>query len=384
MVSTELKWENVQKVFMTLQVLVLPGEGIGPEVIKEAVKVLRWFISYREIDVAIRCEPYGVESYKSHGVLISDTVFQSLLSVDAVLFGATGGPEFDSLPTTVRQSRNLLAIRKHMGVYANLRPVRAYDELADVTSLKESAVENTDIVVVRELNGGIYFGEPRGRDVVEGGIERASNTLTYTVPEIERIARVAFNLAHTRNGHVHSVDKSNVLETYKLWREVVTRIGKTEFPDIPLEHIIVDNCAMQIIRNPRQFDVILADNMIGDILSDLAGAITGTLGMLPSVSLSDTNEDGHRCALFEPVHGSAPDIAGQGVANPLAAIMCVGLLFEYSLKLPQEAVFLSDAVSEVLASGCRTEDIKIKNRNAVSTEEMGDEILKVLCSLNKT
>ena len=367
---------------MTAEVLVLPGEGIGPEVIAEAVKVLEWFTTYRDLDLNIRSEPYGVEAYEKYGILIRDEVFADLLQADAVLFGATGGPEFDVLPREARTSGNLLAIRKHMAVYANLRPVMAYDELSDVTSLKTSAVQNVDLVVVRELNGGIYFGEPRGRELIGDGIERGINTLIYTTPEIERIARVAFELARTRRGHIHSVDKSNVLETYKLWRDVVDRIGADEFPDVPLRHIIVDNCAMQMIRDPKQFDVILADNMVGDILSDLAGAITGSLGMLPSASLSDYDGNGRRRALYEPVHGSAPDIAGQGIANPLGAILCVGLALEHSFDLPGYARLLKQAVRKVLASGIRTPDIQTGNSRAVSTKDMGDGVVRALTRLS--
>ena len=367
---------------MTAEVLVLPGEGIGPEVIAEAVKVLEWFTTYRDLELSIRSEPYGVEAYKRYGTLIRDEVFADLLQADAVLFGATGGPEFDALPREAKISGNLLAIRKHMGVYANLRPVMAYDELSDVTSLKSSAVQNVDLVVVRELNGGIYFGEPRGRELIGDGIERGINTLIYTTPEIERIARVAFELARTRRGHIHSVDKSNVLETYKLWRDVVDHIGADEFPDVPLSHIIVDNCAMQMIRDPKQFDVILADNMVGDILSDLAGAITGSLGMLPSASLSDYDGNGRRRALYEPVHGSAPDIAGQGIANPLGAILCVGLVLENSFDLPGEARLLKQAVRKVLTVGIRTPDIQTGNSRAVSTKDMGDEVVRALTRLS--
>ena len=363
---------------MNAEVLVLPGEGIGPEVVREAVKVLEWFSSSKGLNCNIRFEQYGVPSYEKYGVLVREEVFAELLKADAVLFGATGGPEFDALPQAVRLSSNLLAIRKHMSVYANLRPVMAYDELSSVTSLKLSVSRQANLLVVRELNGGIYFGEPRGRKFVDNGAETAMNTLTYTTTEIERIARVAFTIARERGGYLHSVDKSNVLETYQLWRDVVVRIGGDEFPDVPLHHILVDNCAMQMIRDPKQFDVILADNMIGDILSDLAGAITGSLGMLPSASLSDANSDGKRSCLYEPVHGSAPDIAGQGIANPLGSILCIGLMMEYSFGLPEASTLLRRAVRQVLADGIRTPDIKTKGLQPVSTEQMGDEVVRAL------
>ena len=368
----------VEEVVMNAKVLVLPGEGIGPEVIAEAVKVLEWFSSSTGLNCDIRFEQYGVSSYQKYGLLVREEVFADLPKADAVLFGATGGPEFDALPRKTRLSSNLLAIRKHMAVYANLRPITAYDELSSVTSLKVSAARGVDLILVRELNGGIYFGEPRGRTFVDGGIEVARNTLTYTTAEIERIARVAFEIARARGGYLHSVDKSNVLETYQLWRDVVVRIGADEFPDVPLHHILVDNCAMQMIRYPKQFDVILTDNMIGDILSDLAGAITGSLGMLPSASLSDFNSDGKRSCLYEPVHGSAPDIAGQGIANPLGAILCIGLMMEYSFGLPDASKVLRRAVRQVLADGIRTPDIKTKNLRPVSTEHMGDEVVRAL------
>lgn len=368
---------------MVSKVVVLPGEGVGPEVITEAVRVLNWFKVHRGVEVDIHSELYGVEAFSKYGQLIDTDVFNSLVQVDAVLFGATGGPKFDKLPTAIRRSHNLLAIRKHMGTYANLRPIKTFDELIGIIPLKASVVRGADLVVVRELNGGVYFGQPRGRITMADGIESATNTLSYTAPEIERIARVAFNLARVRNGHVHSVDKSNVLEVYSLWRDVVDKLHKSEFSDIPLAHILVDNCAMQIINDPKRFDVVLADNMIGDILSDLAGAITGSLGMLPSVSFGDVNEEGRRCALYEPVHGSAPDIAGQGIANPLAAIMCIGLLLKHSLQLPDEALYLDNAIQKVLASDCRTPDIQLLGKESVSTSVMGDEVIGALNELSK-
>ena len=362
--------------------IVLPGDGIGPEVMAEAVRVLDWFSERRGLEANVAHELHGSAAYRVHGRVITDEVLADMMAADAVLFGATGGPDYDAIPAEIKLAGSLLSIRKHMEVFANLRPIIAYDALADMTSLKPQAIRGVDMMIVRELNGGIYFGEPRGVESLGGNIERGVNTLVYTTPEVERIARVAFDLAKARGGHLHSVDKSNVLETHRLWRKTVSRIGAEEYGEVRLEHIIVDNCAMQIIRDPQQFDVLLADNMFGDILSDLAGAIAGSLGMLPSASLSAPDEDGRRRALYEPVHGSAPDIAGQGIANPLAAILSFGMALEHSLGRPRDAALLNRAVRQVLGAGIRTPDIRKPNGRAVSTTEMGDAVLSALGRLS--
>ena len=363
--------------------IVLPGDGIGPEVTIEAIRVLDWFCEHRDLDVVVRHEFYGAAAYVEQGAVITDEVMADLPGVDAVLFGATGGPEFDEVPLDVRRCGSLLRIRRHMEVFANLRPVIGYDELADTVSLKAEAISGVDMMIVRELNGGIYFGNPRGVAESADGMERGINTLVYETPEIERIARFAFDLAKHRGGHVHSIDKSNVLECHQLWRRVVGRVGAEEYANIPLDHMIVDNCAMQIIRDPKQFDVMLADNMFGDILSDLAGAISGSLGMLPSASLGSPNGDGHRCALYEPVHGSAPDIAGQNVANPVGAILSLSLALELSFHDQDGADLLRRAVREVLAAGVRTPDIRGLATTAVSTTELTDAVLHQLQRLNE-
>ena len=367
---------------MAFEVIVLPGEGIGPEVTAEAVRVLDWFAAHRGLDVNLRLESHGTAAHAKHGQVIADSVFADLLSADAVLFGATGGPAFDELPEAARKAGGLLRMRRHMEVFANIRPIVACPELADATSLKADVVDGVDMVIVRELNGGIYFGEPRGLERLDDETERGVNTLVYETPEIERIARFAFELARKRGGHVHSVDKSNVLETHKLWRKVVSRVGAEDYADVPLSHIIVDNCAMQIIREPKQFDVILADNMFGDILSDLAGAIVGSLGMLPSASLSAPDAAGRRRALYEPVHGSAPDIAGRGIANPIGAMLSVGLALHHSFGRGDDAKLLARAVRRTLGAGIRTPDIRAPNAKAVSTKGMGDAVLRELTRLN--
>jgi 3-isopropylmalate dehydrogenase len=368
---------------VTDSVVVLPGEGIGPEVIAEAVKVMEWFVKTQKLDLQLDIESYGFSCYKESGVLVTADTLSKIAASKAVLFGATGGPEFDAIPEEVRSKGNLLALRRRMSVYANLRPIVAYRELEDVSPIKNEVARGADIIIVRELNGGIYFGEPRG-DAVDGmAADQSVNTLIYSAGEIERVARVAFQLAGKRNGVVHSVDKSNVLETYRLWRDVVNRIGGDEFPGIELNHILVDNCALQIIRDPRQFDVILADNMIGDILSDLAGALTGSLGMLPSASLNQFVTGSTGRSLYEPVHGSAPDIAGKGTANPIGAILSVGLMMEYSLGKRDLNQLLQKAVSKVLRSRVRTPDIASRETGSVSTAEMGKEIVAALERFHK-
>ena len=366
---------------MPRDVIVLPGEGIGPEVIRQARRVIDWLGERRGLDIAVREEAYGVAAYRRHGGIVADEVRADLPTADAVLFGATGGPEFEEIPLEVRRAGSLLAIRREMQVFANLRPIVGYAELADASALKPDLMAGVDLIVVRELNGGLYFGEPRGIEDLPDGRQLGVNTLTYATDEIERIARAAFVLARGRDGRLCSVDKSNVLETGRLWREVVTRVGADEFPDVQLSHILVDNCAMQLAREPRQFDVLVADNMFGDILSDIGGAVAGSLGMLPSASLAAPGADGHRAALYEPVHGSAPDIAGRGVANPLGAVLSVALMLRHSLDREDDAALLERAVRRALGKGARTPDIRAPNRPAVSTEGMGDAVITALAEL---
>jgi 3-isopropylmalate dehydrogenase len=304
-------------------------------------------------------------------------------AADAVLFGAVGGSKWDSVPYAVRPEAGLLRLRKDLGLFANLRPAICYPALADASSLKREVVEGLDIMIVRELTGGVYFGEPKEIVTLEDGSQRAVDTQLYHTHEVERIARVAFDLAGKRRNKVSSAEKFNVMKTGVFWRQVVTRIHKAEFSDVELEHVLADNCAMQLVRNPKQFDVIVTDNLFGDILSDIAAMLTGSLGMLPSASLgAEDPATGQRKALYEPVHGSAPDIAGKGLANPIAMIGSFGMALRYSFGLLDEADRLDKAIANVLASGTRTKDIAGPGMNAVGTQDVGDAIVKELEALS--
>lgn len=363
---------------MTKRVLILAGDGVGPEVTAQGRRVLEWFAGERGIDLALQDAPYGAAAYQAQGAVLQEETLADCLAVDAVLFGATGGPEMEAVPAEARRAGSLLRIRREMQTFANLRPIVGYAELADAVPLKRDVIEGCDVLIVRELNGGAYFGQPRGIETLADGGERAVNTNVYTTPEIERVARAAFELARGRGGRLTSIDKSNVMETGQLWRRVVDRVGAEEYPDIALDHILVDNCAMQLARDPKQFDTMVTDNMFGDILSDIGGAVSGSLGMLPSASLSAPDADGRRRALYEPIHGSAPDIAGRGVANPIASILSVGMALRHSLAAPEAADLLERAVRETLGRGIRTADIRSPNGKAVSTSEMGDAVLAQL------
>ena len=352
----------------------MAGEGVGPEVVREARRIAEWFATEGGVGIDIREELYGVEAWKRYGTPFREESIDELASADAILFGATGGPAFEQIPVELRRRFGLLRLRRELGVYTNLRPIRYHDALADSVALKPEVARGTDMVVVRELNGGLYFGEPRGIDSSDDGGRRAINTLVYTEDEIRRIARAAFELARSRRGRLCSVDKSNVLENGVLWRDVVSATGAEEYPDVALTHILVDNCAMQLVIAPSRFDVLLADNMFGDVLSDIGGAIAGSLGMLASASLSDRDASGHRRALYEPVHGSAPDIAGQGIANPIGAISSLALALEHSLDARGAARALDEAVARTLSNGVRTPDIG----GSASTSEVGDAVLAAL------
>ena len=353
---------------MNLNILVLPGDGIGTEVTREAVRVLRhvgtkWNHNLKTAEGLLG----GVAIHKTGTPLPPETE-RLAAEADATLMGAVGLPEFDEVPPEKRPEKGLLGIRKLLGVYANLRPVHAYASQLDSSPLKNHLVEGTDMVIVRELTGGIYYGTPRG--IFENGAEtRAVNTMTYTRSEIERIARMAFHLARGRRKKVTSVDKSNVLENSQLWRRVVIEIAR-EFPDVELDHILVDNCAMQLILNPRRFDVVLTENMFGDILSDEGAVLAGSIGMLPSASIGDRKPSGAWVGLYEPVHGSAPDIAGQNKANPLGAIGSVAAMLEYSFGLKEEAAAVSAAIEEVMRSGKVTADLRPSGTPA-TTEQVG-------------
>ena len=356
---------------MNLNVLVLPGDGIGTEVTREAVRVLshvanRWNHSLKLTEGLLG----GIAIHKTGSPFPEETA-RLAADADATLMGAVGLPEFDNAPPEKRPEKGLLGIRKALGVYANLRPVRTYAALLDSSPLKNHLVEGTDMIIVRELTGGLYYGTPRGI-TIEGGEERVVNTMAYTRTEIERVSRMAFHLAQARRKKVTSVDKSNVLENSQLWRRVVVEVAK-DYPDVALDHLLVDNCAMQLILNPRRFDVVLTENLFGDILSDEAAVLAGSIGMLPSASIGARKASGVWVGLYEPVHGSAPDIAGQNKANPLGAIGSVAAMLEYSFGLKEEAAAVNAAMEDVLNSGTVTADLKPSGAPA-TTEQVGQAV----------
>ena len=360
---------------MKLSVLVLPGDGIGAEVTREAVRVLRRVAEKWNHELSLSEGLLGGVAIHKTGSPLPEETLKLAAGADATLMGAVGLPEFDNAPPERRPEKGLLGIRKALGVYANLRPVRAYASQLDSSPLKNHLVEGADMIIVRELTGGIYYGTPRG--ITEDGAEtRAVNTMTYTRSEIERVSRMAFHLARARRKKVTSVDKSNVLENSQLWRRVVVEIAH-EFPDVELDHLLVDNCAMQLILNPRRFDVILTEHMFGDILSDEGAVLAGSIGMLPSASIGDQRPSGAWVGLYEPVHGSAPDIAGQNKANPLGAIGSVAAMLGYSFGLTQEAAAVDAAIEKVLASGHVTADLRPKGAPA-ATEEVGAAVCNAL------
>lgn len=358
-------------------VLLLPGDGIGPEVMGEVRRVLDWLKDARGIAFDLEEALVGGCSYDAHGVPLTDEVLKRATEVDAVLLGAVGGPQYDELDFSLKPERGLLALRKELELFANLRPAIVFEALAHASSLKHELVAGLDIMIVRELTGGIYFGEPRGIEDF-GNERRGINTQVYTTSEIHRVAAVAFDLARKRNNHVYSVEKSNVMESGLLWREEVTKLHGEKYSDVTLAHMLADNCAMQLVRQPKQFDVIVTDNLFGDMLSDAAAMLTGSLGMLPSASLGATDENGKRKALYEPVHGSAPDIAGQDMANPIAMIMSLAMMLRYSFDLGDEADMVEKAVSSVLDGGLRTGDIMQEGMARVSTTTMGQAIVTEL------
>ncbi|MGE0073273.1 MAG: 3-isopropylmalate dehydrogenase, partial [Thiomonas sp.] len=354
---------------------VLPGDGIGPEIVAEAVKVLQR-LSQDGLDLQLEFADVGGAAYARHGHPLPEATLALAKKADAVLFGAVGDWKYDTLERHLRPEQAILGLRKHLGLFANLRPAICYAELAAASSLKPELVGGLDILIVRELTGDIYFGQPRGRRTAADGhfpgSEEGFDTMRYSRPEIERIAHVAFQAARQRGKKVTSVDKANVLETSQLWREVVTQVAQ-QYPDVQLDHMYVDNAAMQLVKAPKSFDVIVTGNLFGDILSDEAAMLTGSIGMLPSASL-DANNKG----LFEPSHGSAPDIAGQGVANPLATILSAAMLLRYSLAQPAAAERIERAVQRVLADGLRTPDIFAPGTTKVGTAQMGDAVVRAM------
>jgi 3-isopropylmalate dehydrogenase len=357
---------------MQLTVLVLAGDGIGPEVTREAVRVLQRVAERFRHELVLQEGLIGGEAIRRTGSPLPEATLQAALTADATLLGAVGLPEFDNAPPDQRPEKGLLGIRKALGVFANLRPVRAYPRLLDASPLKNDRVQGTDLVIVRELTGGLYYGTPRGI-FGSGPEERAVNSMVYTRAEIERIAHVAFRLARNRRRKLASVDKSNVLEVSQLWRRVVSEVA-TQYPDVELEHILVDNCAMQLVLNPRRFDVVLTENMFGDILSDEAAVLAGSIGMLPSASLGGQRPSGAWVGLYEPVHGSAPDIAGQNRANPLGAVGSVAAMLEYSFGLKEEAAAVNRAIETVLEKGVVTADLRPAGKPA-TTSEVGDALI---------
>ncbi len=359
---------------MSKKILILPGDGIGPEIIAEAVKVLNLANEKFNLGLETVEGELGGAAIDKHGVPLADSTLELAREVDAVLLGAVGGPKWDTIEKSIRPERGLLKIRSELGLFANLRPAILYPQLADASSLKPEVVSGLDILIVRELTGGIYFGVPRDQ-IVENGERKAFDTLPYSESEIRRIARVGFDMAMVRNKKLCSVDKANVLASSQLWREVVEEVAK-DYPEVELSHMYVDNAAMQLVRAPKQFDVMVTDNMFGDILSDEASMLTGSIGMLPSASL-DANNKG----MYEPCHGSAPDIAGKGLANPLATILSVSMMLRYTFNQAAAADAIEQAVSLVLDQGLRTGDIMSEGMRQVGTAEMGDAVVAALQQL---
>ncbi|MCK7595785.1 3-isopropylmalate dehydrogenase [Microbulbifer sp. CAU 1566] len=354
---------------MSKKIMILPGDGIGPEIVEQAVAVLKTVDEKFGLGLAFTEGLIGGASIDAHGEPLTDAELAKAGECDAVLLGAVGGPKWDTLDRAIRPEKGLLKIRSGLGLYANLRPAILYPQLADASSLKPEVVSGLDILIVRELTGGIYFGEPRGIKTLENGEKQGYNTYVYKESEIERIARTAFEAAQKRGGKLCSVDKANVLEVTVLWREVLDRLAP-EYPDVELSHMYVDNAAMQLVRAPKQFDVMVTGNMFGDILSDAAAMLTGSIGMLPSASMNETG-----FGLYEPCHGSAPDIAGQGIANPLATILSAAMMLRYSLDMGEAADAIEAAVSKVLDQGLRTADIYTDGCKKVSTAEMGAAVV---------
>ena len=360
------------------KILLLPGDGIGPEVVGETKKIINWFNKKKSLDFKIDQDLIGGASIDKHGMPITDEVFYKALESDAVILGACGGPQYDKLEFSKKPERGLLKLRKELKLFANLRPAICFKQLVDASSLKPEIVSGLDILIVRELIGGIYFGEPRGIEPIENGERKGINTHSYTTKEIQRVARVAFELAAKRKNKVTSCEKSNVMEAGVLWREEVQALRDKEYKKIELNHMLADNCAMQLLRNPKQFDVIVTDNLFGDMLSDEAAMLTGSLGLLPSASLGERDKNGRIRSLYEPVHGSAPDIAGKNISNPIATILSFSMALKYSLDLEKEAVLLDEAVQKALDKGLRTKDIMSPGKKEISTSDMGDAIISNL------
>lgn len=369
------------------KILILPGDGIGPEVMTEVRRVIEWFGTHRNFDATCETDLVGGCAYDAHGTAISDATMAKACAADIVLLGAVGGAKWNNVPYAARPEAGLLRLRKDMELFANLRPAICFAALADASSLKRDIVEGLDIMIVRELTGGIYFGEPRGITSLSDGGRRGVNTQIYESYEITRVGRVAAELARKRGNHVTSVEKRNVMESGMLWHEEISAMMLDEYADVSLSHMLADNCAMQLVRAPKQFDVIVTDNLFGDILSDIAAMLTGSLGMLPSASLGAPRKDarnhtGRARALYEPVHGSAPDIAGKGLANPIASILSFAMALRYSFERIADADLLERSIDNVLEDGYRTADIMQERMTLLSTEAMGTAIIDALAQLN--
>jgi len=362
----------------TKNILMLPGDGIGPEVMAEVKKVIDWSNDKRDTGFKVEEDLVGGACFDAHGCAVTDETMEKALAADAVMLGAVGGPQWDNVAREHRPEAGLLRLRKDMDLFANLRPALVFDALIDSSTLKPDVVRGLDIMIVRELTAGVYFGEPRGEEVRDG-VAYGFDTQVYSEPEIDRVARVAFELAKKRNNKVTSVEKANVMESGVFWRKIVSKVHAADYADVELGHMYADNCAMQLVRWPGQFDVIVTDNLFGDLLSDCAAMLTGSLGMLPSASLGSKDlETGKIPAMYEPVHGSAPDIAGEGKANPLATLLSYSMMLRYSFDMIEDADRLDGAVQSVLARGLRTADIMTDGMSLVSTAGMGDALIEEL------
>jgi 3-isopropylmalate dehydrogenase len=357
------------------KLLVLPGDGIGVEVMGEARRIIDWLGKHRAVEFDVTEGLVGGAAYEATGTPYPDETREAAFASDAILFGAVGGPQWENLEFSLRPERGLLGLRKDLDLFANLRPAVVFEPLADASSLKRELVAGLDIMIVRELTGGIYFGEPRGIETLPDGSRRAVNTQVYTTAEIVRVGRVAFELARKRQNRVCSVEKANVMESGVLWRQEMGKLHDEEYADVELSHMYADNCAMQLVRDPKQFDVIVTDNLFGDVLSDCAAMLTGSLGMLPSASLGAVDESGRRKAIYEPVHGSAPDIAGKGMANPLATILSFAMMLRYSFDLADDAALIERAVDDLLSAGYRTADIMQPGAERTTTSGMGEAVV---------
>ncbi len=361
-------------------VLILAGDGVGPEIMAETRRVLDWFVENRGLDISIREEKFGRSAWESYGTLVRPELKAAVESADAILFGASQVADFLDIPRHEREPDPLLQFRRDLDLFTNLRPIRIHPDLVAQSSLRSEVLDGVDMMIVRELTGGLYFGEPRGR--ADDG-SKALNTMVYSRHQVERIARVAFEVARGRERRVCSVDKANVLEVSAFWREVVTEIRDAEFPDVELTHMYVDNAAMQIVRRPAQFDVLLTENLFGDILSDCAAMISGSIGMLPSASIGPEDENGRRQALYEPIHGSAPDIAGRGIANPLGSILSLAMCLRHTLDRPDDAALLETSVHQVPNAGARTQDIASARGSCISTTEIGTILIDMLDKMDQ-